>query len=136
MPRSRKERDVPEGGRVTLNLHLKGTFGLTIIIKMNRNMQETIIERVLSLIGEQVSLDDYDFHILSNDTQISLIVEDRDKAWKIVQDYDNYQEIYCLSKTETPHFCVPKDIMEIANTMRWLNAEGKLSFVYCAFWED
>ena len=102
---------------------------------MKKEFTEEIKQKVFGLI--EWLPEDYNYNLTINidddeeDARIALVVSDGTQVWVIKQEKDNYQSLATfLMEGQMLTATFPSEIMEVANDIRNLNAEGKLDFAW------
>lgn len=119
--------------------HLPTTLTNRQTIKQHKDMKreftDEIKNKVLDLIAEEWLPEDYDYNLTikwDDEPTIALVLSDGIQVWVINQEYENGQSLATFYMDGDNMACAtfPLEIMEVANTLRHLNAEGRLQFAW------
>lgn len=104
---------------------------------MKKEFTEEIRNKVLDLLERDCYLsNDYDYNVTifseNGTNSINVVMSDGVRVWGIRQYDDNGQTIATFTKNgdESLVAVVPYEAMEIANSLRFLNANGDLQFAW------
>ena len=102
---------------------------------MKREFTDEIKNKVLDLIAEEWLPEDYDYNLTikwDDEPTITLVMSDGTQVWVINQVEENGQSLATFYMDGDNMACAtfPLEIMEVANTLRHLNAEGRLQFAW------
>lgn len=96
---------------------------------------DEIKNKVLDLIAEEWLPEDYDYNLtikMEDEPTIALVMSDGIQVWVINQNSDNEQTLATFFLKGDNMVCAtfPMEVMEVSNSLRNLNAKGKLQFVW------